>query len=95
MRFEKKLLSDTLAEEAAYLDDLGQPVGARWCRMKADNLRGTTKDHLVGMDGIGFVCGSGVTVCRCGFVADFLCDAPIGDGKTCERLSALARPEKR
>lgn len=36
-------------------------------------------------DGIGFVCGGGVQPCHsCGQVADYLCDYPIGDGKTCD-----------
>lgn len=32
-----------------------------------------------------FVCGSGIRPCHvCGAVADYLCDQPIGDGKTCD-----------
>lgn len=34
---------------------------------------------------LGFICGSGVEPCRfCGIVADKLCDAPVGNGKTCD-----------
>lgn len=34
---------------------------------------------------IYFVCGPGITPCaNCGQVADFLCDYPVGDGKTCD-----------
>lgn len=33
-----------------------------------------------------FMCGEGliVPVCRCSHAADWLCDYPIGDGKTCD-----------
>lgn len=32
-----------------------------------------------------FYCGSGVVeVCKCGHMADFLCDYPSGRGKTCD-----------
>lgn len=32
-----------------------------------------------------FVCGDGIRPCHiCGAVADYLCDQPIGDGKTCD-----------
>lgn len=32
-----------------------------------------------------FVCGQGIRPCHiCGAVADYLCDQPIGDGKTCD-----------
>jgi len=36
--------------------------------------------------GVGFMCGeSRQNAChRCGFVADFLCDYPIGKGKSCD-----------
>jgi hypothetical protein len=31
------------------------------------------------------MCGEGIRACAiCGHVADFLCDAPIGDGRTCD-----------
>ena len=33
-----------------------------------------------------WICGGGAPekICACGFVADFLCDYPMGDGKTCD-----------
>lgn len=34
-----------------------------------------------------FLCGDGMdelSICRCGTVADYLCDAPMGEGKTCD-----------
>jgi len=34
---------------------------------------------------IGWICGSAITPCnRCGESADYLCDFPVGDGKTCD-----------
>ena len=34
----------------------------------------------------GFVRGPGVhPCCACGAMAELLCDAPVGDGKTCDR----------
>ena len=31
------------------------------------------------------MCGEGIRPCEfCGHIADFLCDAPIGDGRTCD-----------
>src|SRR5947209_5504430 len=43
------------------------------------------KDHITGLSGVSmFVCGRNVKVCGCGDMADYLCDAPIGDGKTCD-----------
>ena len=38
----------------------------------------------VGEDKI-FVCGEGIVACAfCGCAADFRCDAPIGEGRTCD-----------
>lgn len=35
---------------------------------------------------VGFMCGDLGDPCReCGAVADFLCDFPVGEGKTCDR----------
>ena len=32
-----------------------------------------------------FVCGEGITACsNCGQVSEFLCDYPVGEGKTCD-----------
>ena len=32
----------------------------------------------------GFICGSGVQACvQCGTLAEYLCDYPLGRGKTC------------
>ena len=32
-----------------------------------------------------FVCGDGIRACsNCGQVADYLCDYPVGEGKTCD-----------
>jgi hypothetical protein len=38
------------------------------------------------LDGPIFLCGSikPEPVCRCGHAADFLCDQPMSDGKTCD-----------
>src|SRR6185312_8100188 len=46
-------------------------------------------DQIVGgrdpNDGPIFACGSEeVPVCRCGHMADILCDWPVGRGKTCD-----------
>ena len=30
------------------------------------------------------ICGDGVAPCRCGNVAEYLCDHPVGKGKTCD-----------
>lgn len=36
-------------------------------------------------DGTSFLCGDLVVpVCKCGVAADYLCDYPIGKGKTCD-----------
>ena len=36
---------------------------------------------------IGFMCGDFGSACvECGAVADNLCDYPVGDNKTCDRL---------
>lgn len=35
--------------------------------------------------GNGFICGSGVFPCEsCGQMSDYLCDYPMGKGKTCD-----------
>lgn len=78
------MLSDSLEAEATDLEST-QPLQARWYRAKAANIRGTAKDHLIGFDGAtGFIHGSGIEACRCGFVADYYCDGPDGNGKTCD-----------
>ena len=33
-----------------------------------------------------FLCGDLGSPCQCGWVADSLCDYPVGDDKTCDRL---------
>lgn len=40
----------------------------------------------LGDDGPTFICGSGfaLPVCKCGHWSDFLCDWPVGGGKTCD-----------
>jgi transcriptional regulator with XRE-family HTH domain len=37
---------------------------------------------------VGFVCARGARIqtCSCGFVAKYLCDFPMGKGKTCDAL---------
>jgi hypothetical protein len=30
------------------------------------------------------MCGDGVEACRCGYEAEYLCDFPMGKGKTCD-----------
>lgn len=63
----------------------------------ADVLRSTArgdrfpvkKDGPIGLsDGPMFWCGPGINpetdLCGCGQWADFLCDAPVGDGKACD-----------
>lgn len=41
---------------------------------------------VVGKDGEqGFICGEGMTPCKyCGALAEYLCDFPMGKGKTCD-----------
>lgn len=51
----------------------------------------------------GFICFKGrgkarIPLCNCGYMSEFLCDWPMGDGKTCDvnlcRVCALElRPE--
>ena len=42
------------------------------------------KTILLEKPNITFMCGSGIVPCAsCGQVADYLCDYPVGDGKTC------------
>lgn len=39
----------------------------------------------LGHDCKGFLCGKDVVPCRfCGVLAEYLCDAPVGRGKTCD-----------
>lgn len=38
-------------------------------------------------DGLSFVCGDHIVQCsECNFVADYLCDFPMGDNKTCDAV---------
>lgn len=44
--------------------------------------------YILRKDGnhVGFICGDFGEPCReCGSVADYLCDYPVGEGKTCDR----------
>ena len=71
------------AQPAQLLSDLhdaiGEPLHAQW-------LRATRRDRLVSEDmGEGFICGPGVEACSgCGCLSEYLCDAPMGEGKTCD-----------
>lgn len=39
-----------------------------------------------GSKGVTFLCGKLGPACSfCGWVSEFLCDFPVGDGKTCDR----------
>ena len=66
----------------AYEDLFDNPLYAAW-------LRRTKRDRLIepiNTDGI-FMCGRGrspLPQCRCGRGADYLCDEPLGRGKTCD-----------
>jgi len=43
------------------------------------------KTYIKDTPDIVHVCGSGIQPCsNCGEVADFLCDYPVGEGKTCD-----------
>jgi hypothetical protein len=60
-------------------------MDAQWYRDKAKEIRGTIYDseheeHWMTM------CGEGKAApqCECGALADYLCDYPIGKGKTCD-----------
>lgn len=61
---------------------------AQWERREADAKRQWDADHdeLMPAVGISFICGDDlkVEVCACGHAADFLCDYPLGRGKTCD-----------
>lgn len=82
--FEPTLLSDSLDAEGDYLEAT-KPLQAAWYHMQATKVRRTGRDHLLPSSGnTGFVCGSGIATCRCGYVADYLCDGPAGNGKTCD-----------
>lgn len=36
---------------------------------------------------VGFICGEGIEACgECGVAADYLCDFPMGRGKTCDAV---------
>ncbi len=52
--------------------------------MQLERLALAKEQRLVGGED-GWACGSGIQACRsCGRVADFLCDEPVGSGKTCD-----------
>jgi len=43
------------------------------------------KTYIKEKPDVVFACGSGIRPCaNCGQVADFLCDYPVGEGKTCD-----------
>lgn len=67
-----------LAGVADYHCDLSDPT----CKREG---RCTCLDrHVVESEGDGgYICGESVVACHCGFVADYLCDWPLG-GKTCD-----------
>ena len=47
----------------------------------------TQKDIKGDKRAVMFICGPGIDssdFCRCGEVAETLCDFPVGDGKTCD-----------
>lgn len=56
----------------------------------ADGTPEHVKDRIISGrpgDGPVFMCGSGVEVvpvCRCGVESSYLCDFPVGNGKTCD-----------
>lgn len=41
-------------------------------------------DREVDDEGPTFLCGEGVAACACGYFAEYLCDFPMGGGKTCD-----------
>lgn len=47
-------------------------------RVVDDELR------CAGVDVPTFLCGEGVAACACGYFAEYLCDFPMGGGKTCD-----------
>ena len=57
--------------------------------------QGRADDIIPASEGPVFMCGSLVVeVCACGIAADFLCDWPVGDGKTCDaRLCVVCARE--
>jgi hypothetical protein len=60
---------------------------AQWERKEADARREWEAKHDAPLSPAGqtFLCGDiEVAVCACGHSADFLCDYPIGRGKTCD-----------
>lgn len=60
---------------------------AQWERREADEKRDweAAHDELMPEAGQMFVCGDiKIEACACGHAADFLCDYPIGRGKTCD-----------
>jgi hypothetical protein len=63
-----------------YLMDFGDEIKAQWLKTHGlDEVR-PAKDHWV------IMCGSWKPSpqCRCGRLADILCDEPVGAGKTCD-----------
>lgn len=86
----------TRAEEYEELADLEQddnPLRAAHRRAFAHKLRRTGKDipvkHETVFDSPVFFHAAGpydaTAVCPCGHWADFLCDAPLGRGETCDK----------
>ena len=82
--------SDGLPFEAAWYRkqarELRKVTDADVLRSKArDDRVPLRKDHLL-PGGTVFICGERLkgAYCACGSFADFLCDKPIGNGKTCD-----------
>jgi len=70
-------------------DTDGRPVQAEWYRMAARRLRRSGLDRPTApMSGPIYMHATGprdpTMVCPCGHLAEYLCDEPLGGGRTCD-----------
>lgn len=72
------------------IDDTMKPRGmsaTQWAQVKKRRQRELDAENASLIEQVGslFVCGDvEFPVCACGHAADFLCDYPVGRGKTCD-----------